>query len=448
MEMHVGGRNTATLSFPGTGDDEIRHVNGRIRNPYAAGGSSAYNTVEDTAFSPVQTPMSQRFAEERGDLGVHPVTVQPRYRLHSPPLCGPSSCTSPRDSTLPSTSYARSCSNSFPCEVPQRQYPSAYPLSPTLGRSPDFSVDHNVGVPMYPGGYTPTGFVMPPALASVPPPRNDVLRKSPMHDTQSATLLKRPVSSPISCPRGSRYVSPMMSISPNYPAGSHQMCSPSITAPIGCNGMHVTVGNGERSHSVRSRQANGDGGSTVSGSSGSSIREDLPLCSNDGVCALINDRKHQRRFAHTCRLFPCYHGHVARHAKLFRHAPGQVAQSEELINNSNGTKKLPAEALISVSFSSISREAPNAYRIVVNHSSKSYEIFGDWNNVRVHTFKRYLHQVYNVPPPSQVLMREESSVVLDDDLESVAHYGVKPDSVLILKRKEDNLPPSVLLEDL
>lgn len=173
-----------------------------------------------------------------------------------------------------------------------------------------------------------------------------------------------------------------------------------------------------------------------SGSSASSIRDDLPLCPNDDACTAINDHKHQRKYAHTCRLFPCYHGHVVRHAKLFRHAPGQISLPEGLTAGA----KVSSHALASVNFSTISPEAPNAYRIYVSHGDKSYEIFGDWASVKVHTFKRYLHQVYHIPPGSQVLSVMKTGKVMDDDINTVKCYGIEEDSVIQLRSNIEDAP--------
>ncbi|GET87688.1 hypothetical protein, conserved [Leishmania tarentolae] len=168
--------------------------------------------------------------------------------------------------------------------------------------------------------------------------------------------------------------------------------------------------------------------SSKSSSSASSVRDDLPLCPNDDACTLINDRKHQKKFAHTCRLLPCYHGHVARHAKLFRHSPGQVSLPEGVSAN----MKISSHALASVNFSTISPEAPNAYRIYVSHGNKSYEIFGDWATVKVHTFKRYLHQVYHIDPSAQVLSVVKTGKIMDDDINTVKGFGIEADSVVQL----------------
>ncbi|KAG5508262.1 hypothetical protein JKF63_05518 [Porcisia hertigi] len=166
-----------------------------------------------------------------------------------------------------------------------------------------------------------------------------------------------------------------------------------------------------------------------SSSSASSIRDDLPLCPDDDACTLINDRKHQKKYAHTCRLFPCYHGHVTRHAKLFRHTSGQVALPEGVSAN----VKISSQALASVNFSTISPEAPNAYRIYVSHGDKSYEIFGDWASVKVHTFKRYLHQVYHIAPSAQILSVVKTGKVMDDDISVVKCFGIEEDSVVQLR---------------
>ncbi|CAJ1021738.1 hypothetical protein, conserved [Leishmania shawi] len=168
--------------------------------------------------------------------------------------------------------------------------------------------------------------------------------------------------------------------------------------------------------------------SSKSSSSLSSIRDDLLLCPSDEECTLINDRKHQKKYAHTCRLHPCYHAHVVRHAKLFRHSPGQVLLPEGVSAN----MKISTHALASVNFSAISPEAPNAYRIYVSHGEKSYEIFGDWASVKVHTLKRYLHQVYHIAPTAQILSVLKTGNAMDDDISTVKAFGIEEDSVIQL----------------
>lgn len=183
--------------------------------------------------------------------------------------------------------------------------------------------------------------------------------------------------------------------------------------------------------------------SSASASNASSLAENLPLCTHDEDCILINEKTHQRKFAHTCRLFPCYHGHTVRHAKLFRHAPGQVALPEGV------SKNLSTQALTSVTFSSISSEAPNAYRIYIAHKGKKYELFGDWENVKIHTFKRYLHQVCSILPASQLLICGKTSTAMDDDISSVKSYGIEVDSLILLKnRDEEYLSKEISFDDL
>lgn len=188
---------------------------------------------------------------------------------------------------------------------------------------------------------------------------------------------------------------------------------------------------------------------STSETSSSASKGELPLCPNDDACTLINERRHQRKYAHTCRLMPCYHGHLARHTRLFRHAPNQIAKQEGV----SGTTKMSAQALKSVNFSSISPEAPNAYRIYVCHHDRSYEIFGDWASVKVHTFKRYLHQVYHVAPMSQVLIASKTGKVMDDDISCVKEYGIEEDSVILLKldtemEEEDGKGKTISIADL
>uniref|UniRef100_A0A146LZB6 Ubiquitin-like domain-containing protein n=1 Tax=Lygus hesperus TaxID=30085 RepID=A0A146LZB6_LYGHE len=183
--------------------------------------------------------------------------------------------------------------------------------------------------------------------------------------------------------------------------------------------------------------------SSKSCSNASSVRDNLPMCSKDEECPLINDRRHQRQFAHTCRLFPCYHGHIVRHAKLFRHKEGQISQHEGM---SYG--KVSTHAISSVNFSSISPDAPNAYRIYVTHGEKSYEIFGDWTNVRIHTFKRYLHQVYHIRPEAQVLILTATGKVIDDEISSVKECGIEVDCEVQLKLDIDMDEPKLKIDEL
>jgi len=207
-----------------------------------------------------------------------------------------------------------------------------------------------------------------------------------------------------------------------------------------------------------SSSATEDRESLVSGSSSSSIRDDLPLCENDQGCTLINDKRHQRQFAHTCRLVPCFHAHVKRHAKLFRHAPGQmigtvapevtlppgIAMASTTSAGSRGQQggsrsgkqsQRATLALASVNFSHISPDAPNAIPVTVTAKDKCYEIFGDWTQVKLHTFKRYLHQCFKVLPVNQKLFLEGAP--MDDDLRSVSAYGVVSRSVIVLREADD-----------
>lgn len=188
--------------------------------------------------------------------------------------------------------------------------------------------------------------------------------------------------------------------------------------------------------------------SLVSGSSSSSIRDDLPLCENDSGCTLINDKRHQRQCAHTCRLFPCYHAHVKRHAKLFRHAPGQLVVTPAPAEAAAAAGGKPSKqsqkaslALTSVNFQHISADAPNATKLTVSSKDKCYDIFGDWTLVKVHTFKRYLHQVFGVVPVQQRLFFGEIS--MNDDLATVASCGVcsQPAAVITLRTDDDDTPP-------
>ncbi|CAD2221609.1 hypothetical protein AGDE_14636 [Angomonas deanei] len=165
--------------------------------------------------------------------------------------------------------------------------------------------------------------------------------------------------------------------------------------------------------------------SFISCSSGSSGKEELPLCEQDDKCPLINDRKHQRQFAHTCRLFPCYHSSMASHAKMFRHAPGQLTGAE-------GVQNLTPQALTSVNFTSISPDAPNAYLLYITFGNRSCGVSGDWANVKVHTLKRYLNLVFHVAPAAQQLRVLKTDKIMDDELSTVKSYGVEADNIIEL----------------
>lgn len=163
----------------------------------------------------------------------------------------------------------------------------------------------------------------------------------------------------------------------------------------------------------------------------SNMLENLSLCPEDEECTLINEKKHQRKFLHTCRLFPCYHGHIHNHAKLFLHAADQIVFPEGM------KTKQPSHVLPSAPFSNISPDAPNAYRIFLEHQNTKHELFGSWENVKVHTFKRYLHQLCSISPATQCLYNSASAEVMDDDLRSVKSYEVVEDSLIFLKSKDE-----------
>ena len=76
------------------------------------------------------------------------------------------------------------------------------------------------------------------------------------------------------------------------------------------------------------------------------------------------------------------------------------------IQKSRASNKASRLALSSVAYSSISADSPNAYRITVKNGDTAYDIHGDWMNVKVHTFKRYLHQVFGVEAKYQTLALE------------------------------------------
>ncbi|RNE98517.1 hypothetical protein TraAM80_08714 [Trypanosoma rangeli] len=399
--------------------------------------------------SPLQVHTHNTHDDGEEDLGFSALNVQARYRLqslsHSNRACDPHLSTSPP--------YAWSSNSSFHGDASQSRF-AARPLSsapiPVEKKSDFMDSFGSRGVSTFSGSYAPSGFAMPPALAgSASPPTNSTSLRSPHHN-QRAT--PRSLGSPNSAQHGVDFASPIL-FSVSSPV--HNELSPiqNLSIPVnggaGMRGGHgIIVEQQPQGRQGRLGTGVSDGNSTISGSSTSTVRDDLALCPKDDLCTQINDRKHQRKYAHTCRLFPCYHGHVARHGKLFRHAPGQIAQGDALTAVKGTPKTFPAEALVSVNFSSISPQANNAYRIIVSHGDQSYEIFGDWQNVRVHTFKRYLHQVYKIPPTSQVLVRVDGGLLLDDDLEPVRRYGVMPGTVIALKRKGDEDTPRVPPDEL
>ena len=197
------------------------------------------------------------------------------------------------------------------------------------------------------------------------------------------------------------------SVTSSQPSGRHRRGGGSRCGGPSRSGelLAVNVAEGAASHS-------GD-------SNASSIAENLPLCPDDSSCSQINEKAHQHRYAHTCRLYPCYHGHIRRHARLFRHTEGQIAASGP------SSSKSRMISLASVNFASISPDAPNATRITVSGKDVAYDIFGDWSQVKVHTFKRYLHQVFGVEPRHQQLALDvpgAARVQMDDDLETVQRY--------------------------
>ena len=197
----------------------------------------------------------------------------------------------------------------------------------------------------------------------------------------------------------------------------------------------------------------GETGSERSVSSGgaSSLNHDsLPLCPDDAGCQRVNDRDHQKMYSHTCRLFPCFHAHLKYHTRFFRHVPGQAATTSSEDGTSSAGGKTPSnsstssvsrtraakhrkqarKALSSVSFTHISPDAPNAQKIVVLHGTRAFEIAGDWTNVVLHTFKRYLYQVTGVRPAAQVL--KLGSQVLTDEVSSLAELGVQEGAQLVI----------------
>lgn len=109
------------------------------------------------------------------------------------------------------------------------------------------------------------------------------------------------------------------------------------------------------------------------------------------------------------------------------------------------------KALAGVNFTHLSPDAPGATKIFVTTSSssvagapgtattqpsgKAYEIYGDWANVKVHTFRRYLHQVTGMRPAAQLLFLDGKTELVDD-LVTMEEAGTKAGSVIQVKLDE------------
>lgn len=195
----------------------------------------------------------------------------------------------------------------------------------------------------------------------------------------------------------------------------------------------------------------------------------LPLCPADKDCAHVNDKSHQSEFSHTCRLFPCFHAHIPFHTYHFRHVPGQAATPSEAASSEHGgsnvsfnrggggsqngrdgsssgsqskssskrrgrhARKLVTKASqSSTSFAMLSPDAPNATKITVIQGGTAYEVHGDWSKVRVHTFKRYLHQVCGIRPVDQQLLRD-SAHELKDDLKYMSDENVREGTQIVVR---------------
>jgi hypothetical protein len=197
--------------------------------------------------------------------------------------------------------------------------------------------------------------------------------------------------------------------------------SPSLVASAGASAAAVPGPPQAADDEDESATSSSIGSAGSSGRRGS--RKARTMCPEDELCTLINDLNHQRQFFHTCRLFPCYHGHVKRHAKFFRHKEGQLL----VTNTSHGTSSEKLRALTSVNFTGISRDTPGATPFTVITKDMAYEIHGDWHKVKLHTLKRYLCQVIGVQPSMQELFLPDGTP-LDDDLEFVAN--AVPSSVM------------------
>lgn len=426
--------------------DGIGIISSRKHQPYGRyysnnEGSNAHmegrksNNSGCIASSPLLMVNRDVHNDEEDDVSSS-VTVLARYRIGSPVLSGRAS--EPVLSTSPP--FGWSANSSVQGEVAQQRFHHGMDCSTSIPVKSESNVCNvgSLGMRKFSANYASASFSIPPVLAcSAPQYQSDKITQSTLLEPHAITcgLMSAP-----SLNGGTEYKSPLsVSISPSYHGDISSIRSPK-SVPANRGSMRMFSCSGDTTLQGKKCKSNG----TISDVLSSSPKrtedfncEQLKLCLNDDHCTDINDREHQQMYAHTCRLFPCYHGHVARHSKLFRHVPGQILQPEVLVSNNGISKKLPAEALASVNFSSISPDAPNAYRIIVKNEDQSYTIFGDWQSVRVHTFKRYLHQVCKIAPILQVLVLEDGDVLLDNDLEPVSHYGVTADSVIIMKRKED-----------
>lgn len=440
------------------GGDGAVNASGRKNQPYLryyshSEGASVYverkksNKNGFLASSPMLMVSRNTHNDDEDDFGSS-VNVQARYRIGSPALSGRAS-----EQLLSTSPFAWSVSSSVHGDINQHRFvqggtdcSSAIPVKSESTVCPVGSM----GMRPFSANFGSASFSLPPALAcSAPRQQNEQVLSSSHLDSHAVThSLGTPPPPPLMA-AAADYKSPLsFSFSQSYHSDVFSLRSPTGVSGGRCGGRMPICGN-DKLLQVKRGKSNGGTSDAVSSSPEfvtESACELLPLCSNDDSCTAINDREHQEKYIHTCRLFPCYHGQIAHHAKLFRHAPGQIMQPEVLVGNNGTFKKLSAEALTSVNFNSISPDAPNAFCIIVKNEDKSYVIHGDWLVVRVHTFKRYLHQVFKIPPTSQVLVLEEGAV-LSDDIRCVGDYGVVAYSVIMVKRKEESDPLSAAINN-
>lgn len=179
-----------------------------------------------------------------------------------------------------------------------------------------------------------------------------------------------------------------------------------------------------------------------------------PMCPDDRHCMLLNEPTHYQQFRHTCRLSPCFFAHVEEHARLFQHNVEQLMYCEAPRSSSRGTSIKSSESGGSgvhggrhvdcprpqLPFSSqtlLSPVAPNSEQAHVVCNGSEVLVWGNWSKVRIHTVRRYLHQVTGVPPLEQLLYLAlgDQRILLDDDTAIASTLGIQKDSTIIVEHK-------------
>lgn len=152
--------------------------------------------------------------------------------------------------------------------------------------------------------------------------------------------------------------------------------------------------------------------------------EDLPMCPLDLKCHLINNRDHYMAMKHTCRLFPCYHGHLEYHSKFFIHSEGQIVKPKRFCHNPYGTVPVEQKKKNSLFATRFGPNVPNASLCVLHHRGAAYPIYADWETLRLHTLRRYIFSITEIPPANQKLVVQHSSALLVEELASLQSMGV------------------------